>query len=194
MAAAQDRIKTATSEYMNKVGPKLGSAKFVNRIGQMKVAALQVPPSCFTSAIAQRRQQLATIATPHLQNRYVQRVYSALLAMPVAGGVPAVLWASEFWNASLAAPTALLGLLLSVRYISRAWEKGYRKWWGDYDRIQAGLSHDIQKVVKETLEKRLRAMPRAVIDESNSLIAQQSSVVEQLSNEAHTAMDEAKSL
>lgn len=190
MAAAQERIKAITNEYIARTGPKLDSAQLMNRIEQMDISSLLVPASSFTSAIVQRRQTLSNVSTPFLERRFTQRVYSALLAMPVAGGVPTILWASEFWSASFAIPTALLGLLFSVRHISTAWEKGYKKWWRDYDRIQRGLSHDIREVVDQTLEKRLRTIPRVALEESNRLVSQQGATIQELSKEADDAKEE----
>jgi len=190
MAAAQERIKAITNEYIARTGPKLGSAQLMNQIEQMDVSSLLVPPSSFTPAIVQRRQTLANVSTPYLERRFTQRVYSALLAMPVAGGVPTILWASEFWSASFAIPVALLGLLFGVRHISGAWEKGYKKWWRDYDRIQRGLSHDIRKVVDQTLEMRLRTIPRIALEESNRLVSQQGATIQELAKEAADAKEE----
>lgn len=190
MSAAQERIKQITGEYIARVAPSLQSSQLVNTIDQLETNSLPVPPSSFTAAVSHRRQQLSRIATPFLQRRFVQRSQAALVAMPIISGVPTICWANGLLDASSALPGAAFGILICVRQIARGWEKGYRKWWKDYDRIQSGLEYDITRVVNETLETKLRALPLAAVQRSSELLAEREVAIEALSRETQETMKE----
>lgn len=187
MAVIQERIRQLTEEYLAQAAEDLDSSTLVNKIHRMEASELPVPPSCFTAPILHRRRQLVSVATPHMQKLYLRRIYAAMMAMPVVTGAPTLLWANDILDASFALPSAILGLLLCVRHISKAWEKGRSKWLADYDRIQEGLSEDIQTLVREIIDKRLRTIPSATLESSAQLIAQKEETITALAAEIEDA-------
>jgi hypothetical protein len=187
MATVQERLHQVTAEYLNQIQDALDAAPLTNQVHQLESTQLPVPPSCFTAPILNRRRQLASVATPHMQSRYLRRVYAAMLATPLCTGTPALLWANGMLDGSLALPTAILGALLCVRHISKAWEKGRTKWLADYDRIQIGLSEDIQNIVNDILERGLRVVPSAALDGSTRLITQREETIKALAAEVKEA-------
>jgi hypothetical protein len=183
MATVQDRLHQITNVYLKQINNVLDAAPLTNQVHQLESTQLPVPPSCFTAPVLNRRRQLANIATPHMQGRYLSRVYTAMLATPLFTGTPAILWANDMLDGSFALPAAIFGALLCVRHISKAWEKGRTKWLADYDRIQIGLSEDIQQVVREMLEHHLRIVPLAALEGSTRLIAQREETIKALAVE-----------
>jgi len=187
MAAVQERIQKLTNDYLVQIPEALGAASLVNQVHRLESTQLPIPPSCFTSPILNRRRQLASIATPYMQSRYLRRVYAAMIAAPLVAGSPALLWANGMLDGSLALPAAILGLLFCLRHVSKAWEKARTKWLADYDRIQVGLSEDIQKIVQDMLEKRLKTIPLAALEGSTLLVAQREETIKALATEVGEA-------
>lgn len=187
MAVIQERMRQLTNEYLSHVSKELDSTTLTNKIHQMEASEQPVPPSCFTAPILHRRRQLASIATPHMQSLYLRRVYAAMVASPIVTGAPALLWANGFLESSFALPSAILGLLLCARHISNAWDSGRSKWLADYDRIQQGLSEDIQKIVRDMLDRRLKGIPSATLEGSAQLIAQKENILQALTTEVQEA-------
>ncbi|PVF96756.1 hypothetical protein CPB86DRAFT_708461 [Serendipita vermifera] len=190
MASTQERIHRLTDILLQDLTKTRNLASLRNQVDQMKTQNLPIQPSTFTTAILHRRKQLAEISTTHLQKKYLRRVYRTFLTLPVMSGTPFLLWANEIISLSMAVPSALLGLVFCIRQISNGWEKGFRKWWNDYDIIQTGLADDIQKTVSKTVNQKLQAIPSAAIEKVTTVVKQQEADLEQIRKEIEDALIE----
>ncbi|KAG8812687.1 hypothetical protein FRC17_001897, partial [Serendipita sp. 399] len=189
MGATQQRITELANEILEQMPGVLPAATLTNRIQQLEATSLPIPASSFTTAVVNRRRQLADTATQYLQTRFLRRVYASMLAMPVAVGTPALSWANQLVDLSFAAPTGVIALLLCIRHISKGWEKGRRKWWADYHRIELGLEDDIRLAVRDMLEARVMLLPQTLIEESALLVSQQEATIRRLADEV-SALEE----
>ncbi|KAJ9116290.1 hypothetical protein QFC22_004730 [Naganishia vaughanmartiniae] len=146
------------------------SPVLINSLSQLEQTH-QITPAALTSPIHARRTQLLSFVVPVLQKRAYATAYTAWSLVFASTSLS---WTAcvplELLDPASSLGVGLLGSMAAFRWAVGAWQKAQTKFWADWERVEAGLEHDLGRDLSEVVQGRVVAKALAGAEGLEALV------------------------
>jgi hypothetical protein len=156
------------------------SPVLINSLSQLEQTH-QITPAALTSPIHARRTQLLSFVVPVLQKRAYTTAYTA---WSVVFASTSLSWTAcvplDLLDPASSLGVGLLGSMAAFRWAVGAWQKAQKKFWADWERVEAGLEHDLERDLSEVVQGRVVAKAFAGAEGLEALVKKRMARVDEV--------------